>query len=292
MLGNVPTNICSIAISNNALAFAVAKRIEEGKKSRSQLMAVEHQSSVTSGDVQKELSDLIEKYGAFGMPCVCVLHPSDYQLVLVDKPHVPESEMADALKWSAADRLGIKPEASLVQTFGCPHMSDKIFACITEQSLVVKIQQWLLSIGLKLHKITITELALANAMLATQHHDKTIAMLHFVQGSAMIMILNEGQLCSVMKLPSILGKAQFDPFINQIKRLLVDAQSQGLEVSKLWITPGQISDEKSIKRIDIELTCPVDKLDMHAIMPTGMQYVDHVFSQTLAAVGGVMIKEG
>ena len=63
---------------------------------------------------------LVEEFGLEGMSVNLVMHPAEYQLLLLDCPDVPPAEMRDAMRWRIKDLSSESLENLIIDTFSLP----------------------------------------------------------------------------------------------------------------------------------------------------------------------------
>lgn len=125
--------------------------------------------------------------------CHLVLSSGQYQIVQVDKPKVPDSEMNAALKWHVKDLVPFKPDSMVVDYFDGPQLSgniEKINVVCTDfnelSAIVENINQNQLDIAL----ITTVEFSFAQLipesdmaiLLVCQHANEELLILIIKQG--------------------------------------------------------------------------------------------------------------
>ena len=143
-------------------------------------------------NVSESLSTLAKDVSGVGL-CHLVLSSGQYQIVQVDKPNVPDSEMNAALKWHVKDLVPFKPDNMVVDYFDGPQLSGNVekinvvCADLNELSLLVEnISKNQLDIAL----ITTVEFSFAQLipendlamLLVCQHANEDLLILIIKQG--------------------------------------------------------------------------------------------------------------
>jgi MSHA biogenesis protein MshI len=129
-----------------------------------------------------------EKYQLQGL-CHLVLASSQTQIVQVDKPNIPESELNAALKWQIKDLVNYSPEDMVLDYFDGPTLaggSEKInVVCASKKELLTFIEP-LSHNGLTLKSITTEEFAFASLleikndaclMVCQQPHEEIVLLI-------------------------------------------------------------------------------------------------------------------
>lgn len=129
-----------------------------------------------------------------GAECLVVVGGSNYELVTIDRPAVPDDELALALPWAVQD-LTRRPAAKLVtdyfQMASQPSGHDKLNVVCSDSDQLQPLVDALLQLEVSLTSISIEELALACQLPS----DQPRALLFQVPGDEMLLLLvHEGKL--------------------------------------------------------------------------------------------------
>jgi len=149
---------------------------------------------VVSGEFSSQLVQLQDEFQLSGQAHL-VLNDQQTQIVQVDKPSVPETEICAALKWQIKDLVTISPDNMVLDYFDAPALAgskDKInvvCASLSElKSLVATINQG----DVELVSITTQEFAFAN--LLTVQKDACLLVCQQPNEEIVLLIVKEGQL--------------------------------------------------------------------------------------------------
>jgi MSHA biogenesis protein MshI len=94
-----------------------------------------------------------------------VIAPSQYQIVQVDKPEVPEEEMLSALKWQVKELVTIPPEDMILDYFSGPVLaggSEKLNVVCSQKSVLKVLVEALDDSDINLKTISTEEFAFAS----------------------------------------------------------------------------------------------------------------------------------
>ena len=108
------------------------------------------QQRFNADDWFSQLKTYIEAEHLANTPCHLAFTPSHYQLLQVDRPQVPESEIAQALSWSIKDLVAVEGDL-VVDFFELPAQAaaaDKVNAVALPKTLVQETSKTLLEAGL------------------------------------------------------------------------------------------------------------------------------------------------
>ncbi len=148
------------------------------------------------------LSNLIKQKGLQHYACNVVLPSSQYQLLLVEAPDVPENEMSEALRWKVKDLVNIAIDDLEVTFFFLPSdgtLSRKKMAYViaANRQDLKAVVRLIKNADLRLESIDIGELVMRNlAVLIAQpdNAERGIAIVRLLEGQATISVFKQGNL--------------------------------------------------------------------------------------------------
>lgn len=145
--------------------------------------------------ITQVVSEYIDQNNLTEASCCLVLNDSDYQLLTIEAPPVPEEEMAEAVKWKIKDLLQFPVNEAIVDVFLQPdsHIEGKFMAnvVVAHKALIDKKRQYVESIGLQLGAIDIPELAYRNYIESSSHNEKNIALVLIKKDSGKLIVVND-----------------------------------------------------------------------------------------------------
>ncbi|SGY96865.1 biogenesis protein MshI [Moritella viscosa] len=252
------------------------------------------------GDISelvKTLSDMISKHNLQASTCHVVLSNQQYQLLQIDKPSVPDNEIASTLPFIAKEFINESIDSVVFDYFSVPNQ-NKINLVYCAKSLVELIVTATQQAKLELLTIGIEELATANLfstsadenrkstqMLITQQdyqevnltiiHDNQVYFSRRLRGFSRLRDLKEHQLDTSL----------LDNFSLEIQRSADFAVSQLKlpEVKEINLALPSSSLEPLITRLQLNFTIPVISLK-HAYIS------EHIDTGFLPAIGGALEK--
>jgi len=176
-------NLLGVSLRQQSFAFFLCPEDGESQFQKINSPITEHAQQIK---IQQQ------KYQLRGQ-CHLVLASSQTQIVQVDKPNIPESELNAALKWQIKDLVNYSPEDMVLDYFDGPSViggSDKInVVCASKKELLTLIEP-LNHDGLTLKSITTEEFAFANllsvqndaCLMVCQQPNEEIILLFVKQG--------------------------------------------------------------------------------------------------------------
>jgi len=184
------SDLLGISLRQNSLAYCYIPSISDAERS-SRCQNIE----LNTSDVATQFADFGKLHQVKGQ-CQLILSSSQYQIVQVDKPDVPESEIAGALKWQIKELVTYSPEDMLLDYFNSPTLpdgSEKLYVVCTALSPLKDLVHSLLSEEITLTAITIEEFAFAR--LLSFSDDAQMLVCQQPNEDVFILIIKQGQIC-------------------------------------------------------------------------------------------------
>jgi hypothetical protein len=139
------------------------------------------------------------------------LHPKDYQLFLLDRPKVPETEIISALRWQIRSWIPFPAKDAAIQYFSVPtegRIAPKIYACVAN---LEKLKQWHLQLeeaGLKLTQLNIVELTLSKLLNQFSTPSIYCGMLFQKEEELQLLVVQQNQLVFIRNFSIPLSAAE------------------------------------------------------------------------------------
>jgi len=244
------TDNVGLSLRQQSLAFCLIPDVGESKCQK-----------IVSDNAVHGLSTLKKQYGLEGR-CQVVLSASQYQIIQVNKPNVPESEILGALKWQIKDLVPYSPENMILDYFDGPILvgaAEKINVVCAEFSVLKEIVDRLNKEELAVKVITTAEFAFAKllpiqsspCLLVCQREEEEVLLLivqdgrvYFhrrLRGYAQIAAKSEDELATtVIDTLSLEVQRSIDYFERQLKqapiksiKVIIPIASEGFLARKL-----------------------------------------------------------
>ena len=175
-----------LGVSLRQLSFAFFSRPEKGESQYRQI-------NYPLAEHPQQIKVHQEKYQLQGQ-CHLVLASSQTQIVQVDKPNIPDSELNAALKWQIKDLVNYSPEDMVLDYFDGPTLAggnEKInVVCASKKELLTFIEP-LNNDGLTLKSITTEEFAFAS--LLTLQDDACLMVCQQPYEEIILLIVKQGK---------------------------------------------------------------------------------------------------
>lgn len=132
--------------------------------------------------------------------CSVVLHPSQYQLIFVDRPEeIPDEELAEALRWRIKDLIQIPVSEAIIDFVSLPDDAFRgrmqmVYVAIAQQKFIQEMIETIKYAGLDLHAIDIAEMALRNLALLLPTQERGFGIIHMENDGGMINLMERDAL--------------------------------------------------------------------------------------------------
>ncbi|WP_426359754.1 hypothetical protein ACPUVO_05875 [Pseudocolwellia sp. HL-MZ19] len=150
--------------------------------------------NIAKPNISASFSALADEVDGNGL-CHIVLSAGQYQIVQVDKPNVPDTEINAALKWHVKDLVPFKPENMVLDYFDGPQLSNNVAkinvvcADLTELSAIVEqVSKNQLDVAL------ITTVEFAFAQLIPESDVATLLVCQHANEDLLILIIKQGKI--------------------------------------------------------------------------------------------------
>lgn len=202
-----------------------------------------------------ELQQATEKYGLGRYRCATLLHPPEYQLLMVDAPNVPREELKAAIRWRVKDLLDYHIDDATMDVLDVPVDKDApgkshyMYAVAAKNEIVQGQIAQFERAKIPLQVIDIPETAQRNIAQLYETADRGIAMLSFDHAGGLFTLSFEGELYLARRLDltwsQLVGaqasqrQAYFERIGVELQRSLdhFERQYQNITLSELLLGP-------------------------------------------------------
>ena len=184
-----------------------------------------------------------------------LLDDTQYQLLPMDAPDVPDTELADALRWQIKDMIDFPAEDARISSVLVPAASDSVrtrqaWVVVARRAPVAGCMRGARDARIDLDSIDVPEFALRNLALLPAG-DGACALLHVGLERSTLLMVWKGDLCSVRRFDlnvTALLDATPEQFESLIERLGQDVQRSAdaferhfhaAGLGRLWVTDEQ-----------------------------------------------------
>ncbi len=244
------TGWMAISTDTDAIRLAHVDRPAQGKPRVDRWGIVKR-----AGKDGAELQQATEKYGLGRYRCATLLHPAEYQLLMVDAPNVPREELKAAIRWRVKDLLDYHIDDATMDVLDIPVDKDAagkshyMYAVAAKNEIVQGQIAQFEQAKIPLQVIDIPETAQRNIAQLYETADRGIGMLTFDHAGGLFTLSFEGELYLARRLEltwSQLAGAQasqrqayFERIGVELQRSLdhFERQYQNITLSELLLGP-------------------------------------------------------
>jgi MSHA biogenesis protein MshI len=251
-------------------------------------------------ELPEHIANIVNKYNLKDFACNIVLHPDFYNLILIDKPLVPEHEYKLTVRWQIKEMVNIDVDDMAIETFNpsksIQEHNKKLYVIAAKKSLLKNILTVVQASLLNPAIIDIHEFAIRNLLSFTLHNQNAISFLHILENKSIFFILKENEIHLARHLAYGLNKFTEEipsDVVIEIKRSLDYYQYQlNQPQPTIIILPnmpdyGDVIAEKFNSALGIETEClNLNKLDIFQ-----EQLSDKLQNNCYVAIGGLLRTE-
>jgi MSHA biogenesis protein MshI len=132
-------------------------------------------------------------------PCVSVLAPQAYSMLLVEAPDVPQDELRAAVRWRIKELLDFHIDDAVIDVFQMPHQgrggpNQMMYAIAARNDGVRAEVDAAEAAGLNLQVIDVLELSLRNIAALLENDSDGVAMLYLGDSGGILLLVRQGVL--------------------------------------------------------------------------------------------------
>ncbi len=253
-----------------------------------------------SADAQAALLEKAVSERAFqGLPTNVLLHPSEYQMFLLEAPEVPPQELRDAMRWRIKDMISQSLDDVVIDCFALPEDAYRgrtrmVYCAVLEKTRMEHYAQLVRQAGLHMASIDITEMAFRNLGSLAGAEGMNLALLRLRTSEGLICIQNGADLYMARRIEQGLARAAQDLSSTtlEIQRSLDYFESQLGKgyINRLMLLPMKQDGERAYQGLASGLAVNLQRLDLRELFPgqpgTEMSEAQQAFC--IGAVGAAL----
>lgn len=292
--------VIGIEFGAEGVAFA---HIERPETQLPRLVHCEFLPMDSVADPAEALRSRLAKLGLQRIPCHFVLHPSAYNLLLVEAPKVPPQELGEALRWRLKDLVTFPLADAVIDAFLLPEDSARggtrmAYAAVSRRSTITALVQQAKAARLSLTAIDVAELAMRNLAETCCDTRRGVAIVKLDQGGGSLQIVRAGNLYlsrqfSLSYNAGLLDDLPGEALVLELQRSLdyFERQLRQPPPSHVYLCGENISADKLTPEIRNSLAVTVELLSLEAGLQLGDQVQTHTLSLCLLALGAALRQE-
>jgi len=245
-------------------------------------------------------------------PTLMLLAPSEYQMLQVDAPSVPEAEIKSAVRWKLKDLLNFPLEQATVDVIHIPNDKSApgrarfVYAVAAHNEVIKRCVENSVAAGVDLEVIDIPEMAQRNIAALLEEDGRGIALLTFNDDGGLLTFTAGGELYHARQMeltaPQFVvadesqRKRAFERLVLELQRSFdsFERQMNYIILTKLVLgpMPGQTELEEHLRTnlditvASIDLTDVVNLTGIKGLSDPAMQ------AQCFLAIGAALREEG
>lgn len=265
-----------MAISNDtdAIRLAHVERPAQGKP-KVDRWGIVAQTEAEGADLQRAAKE----YELGHFRCTTLLHPAEYQLLMVDAPNVPRDELKAAIRWRVKDLLDYHIDDAAMDVLDIPVDKDAtgkshyMYAIATKNEIVKGQIEQFERARIALQVIDIPETAQRNVAQLYETADRGIGMLTFDGGGGLFTLSYEGELYLARRLdiswPQLVSsqegqrQAYFERISVELQRSLDHFERQYRDITLSELLLGPVPEEIGLLEfLSSQLYLPLRQIDL------------------------------
>jgi len=297
-----------LAVQGLHLSQASALRQRDG---RYRLTRCEFRHLPAPAELPLAIHQALGQPGLERTQCNYVLAPDEYQLLLVEAPDVPDSELRDALRWRIRELIEFPLEEAVIDVFDLPlpaspsRSAGHMMCVVACRNIVVAQKVSLFSRdAARLEVIDIAELALRNIMALLDADRAGVALLHLEPRFSLFLVSRQStlHLCRRIRVgyqDLLEAGARAEPgedahasLSMEVVRSLeyYESQFQLPPVTALYLAPPPAGLDAAdlCGRLGEAAGVPARPLDLAQLMDSAVPLTPERQSRCLLAIGGAL----
>ena len=261
-------------------------------------------AEVEYGNLQdpQSIKTISNKYRLKKARCSFILDFSDYQLLQVEKPNVPLSELKQATSWKIKDLIDYPVEQATIDVIDIPpdpanaKRQQYVFAVTAKNQKIGELSNQLTQAGMNLKAIDARVMAQRNIASLLEQENRGLAMLSFNHSGGLLTFTCGGELYHArrIEIDSERNKTAFETIGLELQRSLdhFDSQFPYIAINKLMLAPFELRDA-FCEHLSNYINLPVATFELSDIFDfdSDIELGDLVRQASLLPVLGAALRE-
>jgi len=254
-------------------------------------------------DIQENLKLVVRDQGLDNSACATVLDISDYHLLMVEAPEVPQTELKAAIRWRIRDLIDFHIDDAVLDVFDTPPsgargVQEHLYVVVSRSAVVKQRIDTLQNAGATLEIIDIPELALRNIAAQLGQDDNGQALLYFGADRGLITLTRNATLYLARSMD--IGYQQLHATPDLADRLALELQRsmdyydrhfQQAPISSITLCPLPEALPQLAGQLEQLTGIPVTEIKPEDIVKLREPVDAHRFAQCLLAIGAALRTE-
>ncbi len=293
-----PAGMLGIEAGPQGIALAQVVRVPGARPMLPYCEHLEGSAEVQAALLEKAVSERALQ----GLPTNVLLHPSEYQMFLLEAPEVPPQELRDAMRWRIKDMISQPLDDVVIDCFALPEDAYRgrtrmVYCAVLEKARMQHYAQLVRQAGLYMASIDITEMAFRNLGSLAGAEGMNLALLRLRTSEGLICIQNGADLYMARRIEQGLARAAQDLSSTtlEIQRSLDYFESQLGKgyINRLMLLPMKQDGERAYQGLASGLAVNLQRLDLRELFPgqPGVELTEAQQAFCIGAVGAALRQE-
>jgi len=254
-------------------------------------------------DPAANLKKVVSEQGLGKAGCATLLAIGDYQLLMVEAPEVPQSELKAAIRWRIRDLIDFHIDDAVLDVFDVPPsgaraVQEHLYVVVSRSATVKERIEALEAAGATLETIDIPELALRNIAAQLEQDANGQAMLYFGADQGLITLTRNSTLYLARSMD--IGYHQLQDTPGLVDRLALELQRsmdyydrhfQQAPIASVTLCPVPGSAPQIAEQLEQQVGVPVHTLQLEDIVEVSETVDDEQLAHCLLAIGAALRTE-
>jgi len=291
----------------NALIFSDAgtasATIRQNKSGKPVLEQCGFSPLLPGQDPGVNLKKAVSEHGLGKTGCTTLLAIGDYQLLMVEAPEVPQSELKAAIRWRIRDLIDFHIDDAVLDVFDVPPsgaraVQEHLYVVVSRSAAVKEHIEALENAGATLEYIDIPELALRNIAARLEQDANGQAMLYFGADQGVITLTRDSTLYLARSMD--IGYRQLQDTPELVDRLALELQRsmdyydrhfQQAPIASITLCPLPRPVPQFAEQLEQQVGVPVYGLQLSDIVEIRETVDDEQLAYCLLAIGAALRSE-
>lgn len=289
--------LTSVVVSSEGVSIAHVEDSPTGSKLK---FCDFYQTANPTVEISR-FSEAVVSNDLSGSQTVLVLPEDHYQILLIEKPDIPDAELVDALRWRVKDLVSFDIEKALIDYVELPEDAYRsrpsmIYVVVAQSKPVEKYVSWCKEIGLQPVMVDVPELALLNLTEELADSEAGLAVFSVGSSSSSINLMSDESLYFTRQLafsqnspPDQAGSA-----VLELQRSMDYYESQigKPPCVRLMVIPLMMDDEPLISELRYNLPLDIHSLNLETLVSTDVALSAELQKKATVAVAAALRSSG
>ncbi|MGH1462359.1 MAG: pilus assembly protein PilM [Neptuniibacter sp.] len=285
--------LTSVVFTAEGVSIAHMQSTPTGSK----LKFCEHYQTSSPLTEISRFSETVAINNMAGSNTVVVLPDDAYQILLIEKPDLPDEEVHDALRWRVKDLVSFDIEQAFIDYIELPedayrNRSQMIYVVVAQNKPVEKYISWCQEIGLHPSVVDVPELALLNLTEELADSEAGLAVFAVGEKSSSINLLSDESLYFTRQLSFSQESSpeQASSAVLELQRSMDYYESQigKPPCVRLMVIPLMMEDEPLISELRYNLPLDIHSLNLENLVSTDIALSAELQKKATVAVASAL----